>query len=131
MFDLVTLLLLAGATARLTRLATADALTERARYAVWSRIAQPRIIRRQAALGEEVPPPTRWRQSLLTLVQCRWCLSFWVALATLGAAWAASHNPTTHTIGLVLAAALSLSYTTGWLADNEAPADDDQDDAYA
>lgn len=129
-FDLVTLILLAGATARITRLATTDAITERPRYALWGWIAQPRKIRKLAHTGADIPAPTGWRASTLKLLQCRWCLSFWVALATIATAWAATHHPYAQAAALTLAAALSMSYVTGWLADNEAPADEEEP-AYA
>lgn len=128
--DLVTLLLLAGATARLSRLATTDGLTERPRLAVWSWVAQPRKIRRSAAQGEPIPPPTGLRSTLLTLLQCRWCISFWIALGVIGTAYAAhALHPWALTTATVLAAALSLSYATGWLADNEAPEQEEEYDA--
>lgn len=123
------LLLLTGATARLSRLATTDGLTERPRLAVWSWVAQPRKVRRAAAQGEPIPPPTGARSTLLKLLQCRWCISFWIALAVLGAAYAAHLHPWALAAGTALATALSLSYATGWLADNEAPETEAEYDA--
>lgn len=117
------LLLALGATARLTRLVTTDTLTERPRAALLALIAQPRRIRRSVGPGVVIPPPTRLRAALVTLLQCPWCISFWIACAVLAAAHAATLHPWAHTATALLAAALTLSYFTGWLADNEAGQD--------
>lgn len=93
--DLITLLLAALATARLTRLITTDRITEAPRN--W-------IIRR-------LP-----RESLLAyLLVCSWCSSIYVGVG-LGAAWWAWGDHRWFAAGC---AALAFSYVAGWLSGRE------------
>lgn len=72
--DLVTVLLVAGATVRLTRLVVADSLPPLPAFRRW-------LARRLNVLNATHEPP------LWTLVTCPWCLSFWIGLAVLGSAY--------------------------------------------
>jgi len=113
--DLLTLAATIGATARLTRLATTDTLLDRPRTALLARIAQPRRHRQQAAQGHDIPPPTPTRSMLITLFTCHWCLGFWIACALTATAALIGHHPAYQLPAL----ALTVSYATGWLADQE------------
>lgn len=113
--DLITLTATIGATARLTRLATTDTITELPRTAILARIAQPARLRARAAKGHDIPPPTPLRGTLLTLATCPWCLSFWIALLLVPIAFLAAGHPAYLAPALVLTA----SYITGWLTDQE------------
>lgn len=113
--DLLTLTATIGATARLTRLATTDTITDRPRTALLTRIAQPARLRAQAAKGRDIPPPTPLRGALLTLATCPWCLSFWIALVLVPLAALTDGHP----LYLAPALVLTASYLTGWLADQE------------
>ncbi|MGS2588090.1 hypothetical protein [Streptomyces hebeiensis] len=102
--DALALVLAALATARITRLITADRLTKAPRTAVvvWT---TNRAIRR----GRD--------ESLLAyLVTCSWCASVYVG-AVMGAAWWAWGEQRWFAAG---AAALAFSYIAGWLAAREA-----------
>lgn len=93
--DLIALLFAALATARLTRLVTADRITDAPRN--W-------IIRR-------LP-----RESLLAyLLVCSWCSSIYVG-AGMGAAWWAWGD---HRWFAAAAGALAFSYVAGWLSGRE------------
>ncbi|MCL7377471.1 DUF1360 domain-containing protein [Streptomyces sp. 35G-GA-8] len=93
--DTLTLVLAALATARLTRLITADRITEAPRN--W-------IIRR-------LP-----RESLLSyLLVCAWCSSIYVG-AGMGVAWWAWGGDRWFAAAT---AALAFSYVTGWLSGRE------------
>lgn len=99
MTDIVSLLLLFLATARLTRLITTDRLTEYPREWVvaW-------------AVGRKEG------DSLLAyLVVCPWCVSVYVGAAG-GAAWWAWGDTRAF---LAVCAALAASHVTGWLATRE------------
>lgn len=61
---------------RVTRFLMKDTLIERQRHWVLRQIAKPRPT---AGGMYELAP---WRQKLLDLTQCWWCLSIWVAGAT-------------------------------------------------
>lgn len=99
----VTLLLIALATARLTRLVTTDVLTE------WPR---------QPMIRWLVEHPARWTWlsrfygKLAYLIVCDWCASVYVGAALTGAWWAWGD-----TLWLTMVyTALSASYATGFLA---------------
>lgn len=113
----MTLLLALGAAARLTRLAVSDTITERPRLALLSRVARSRAQRRAIAETGEAAPPTPIRQFFLDLLQCHWCLGFWIAGAVVASAYLYGHTLYWQAAATVLA----LSYALGWLADQEAP----------
>lgn len=99
MMSMTTIVLLALATARLTRLVTQDRITEAPRY--W-------LVRRFTAWqGEE---------SLLAyLIVCDWCVSIYTGAAVAGAWWAWHESAwLTWVLG-----ALAFSYVAGWLASKE------------
>lgn len=113
--DFLALLTTAGAAARLTRLATADSITQRPRTALLVRVAHPRRLRDQAALGHEIPPPTPVRAWFLELLTCPWCLSVWIAALLVPLALLLGDHPAY----LATTSVLAVSYIVGWLADNE------------
>lgn len=78
--------LLIGASARLTRLLTTDYLFEPLRFRVWKRL-----------------PPR-----LAYLIRCDWCMSIYVGLAVFVAGWYAPDTPT-----LIVSGALTASHVTG------------------
>lgn len=84
----VLVVLLIGATARLTRLLTTDALLEPGRA---------RIERRLPA-------------KMAYLTRCDWCMSVWVGFAVFPLGWYAPD-----TIGWVVSGALTASLITGWM----------------
>lgn len=93
-----------GATARLTRLVGADTITEPLRAVT-------------VGLAARVWAPAGF--FLAALLSCHWCLSVWMAAATV-AGWWLLPGPVWMSATLVLTAA----YAAGWLADREA--DDDE-----
>ena len=97
--DVTTLLLLALATARLTRLVTQDRLTEAPRN---------RLVRWAVKRGGD--------DSLLAyFVFCDWCVSVYTGAAVAGAWWAWHETAwLTWVLG-----ALAFSYAAGWLASKE------------
>lgn len=99
MMSVTTLLLLALATARLTRLVTQDRITQAPREA---------IVRWAVRRGGE--------DSLLAyFVFCDWCVSLYAGGAVVGA-WALWHE--TAWLTWVLSA-LAFSYVAGWLASKD------------
>lgn len=113
----MTLLLALGAAARLTRLAVSDTITDPVRAAVLVRVARSRAQRAAIAETGHAEPPTPTRQFLLDLLQCHWCLGFWITAATTATAYLYSNTLYWQAGATVLAA----SYALGWLADQEAP----------
>ena len=101
MMSMTTFVLMALATARLTRLVTQDRITQAPRY--W-------LVRRAVkAQGDE---------SLLAyLIVCDWCVSIYTGAAVAGAWWA------WHDTGWLIwvTGALAFSYAAGWLASKEGP----------
>lgn len=92
----VTLLLIALATARLTRLVTTDVLLEKPRHWALQRLADRGPV----------------RDKLAYLIVCDWCASVYVGAAVAGAWWAWGD-----TLWLTMVyTALSASYATGFLA---------------
>lgn len=87
--------LLAGATARLTRLVNEDAIAAPARAAVITRF------------GPDSAPAY--------FTRCPWCVSMWIAPLLLALAWWPAHHGTAAWFWFP-AAALTLSYVTGLLA---------------
>lgn len=114
--NVLLLVLLIGASARLTRLTTTDTITAPIRDPILERVLRPRAQRRALDQGEALPPPTRLRSTLYTLLTCHWCVGFWIAAAVVLAATAWGHT----LYFQVAAAILTVSYALGWLADNEA-----------
>lgn len=85
--DPLFVVLLIGATVRLTRLLTTDALLEPGRARIERRL------------------PTR----AAYLLRCDWCMSVWVGFATFGLGWYAPD-----TIAFIVSGALTASLVTGW-----------------
>lgn len=81
--------LLIGATTRLTRLLTTDALLEPGR----------------ARIERRVPAKVAY------LIRCDWCMSVWVGFAVFGLGWYAPD-----TAVWVVSGALTASLVTGWLS---------------
>lgn len=99
MMSMTTLVLLALATARLTRLVTQDRVTQAPRY--W-------LVRRAVKRGGD--------ESLIAyLIVCDWCVSIYTGAAVAGAWWA-WHESAWLTWVL---SALAFSYVAGWLASKE------------
>jgi hypothetical protein len=76
------------ATYRLTRLATADIISEPARHSVVSRVLrgsasapEPGTDQTAQQIVEEVKDPPK----LATLITCRWCAGVWIAAGVVGA----------------------------------------------
>lgn len=97
LMDTITLLLTVLATARLTRLVTADRITERPRLALvnWA--------------------ITREHDAVEYLITCPWCVSIYAGTG-IGAAWWAWGDARWFTAA---AAALAASHVTGLLASRE------------
>ena len=85
----LSVILLVGATARLTRLITTDALLESLRVRVERRVSA------KAAY----------------LIRCDWCMSVWVGFGMFTFGWYAPD-----TLSLVVSGALTASLFTGWLS---------------
>lgn len=83
------------AVARATRLVTSDKITERPRNAILRRL----------------PDDSLWAYLLL----CSWCVSVYLAPVAAILAWLWGDRPWVW----VPAAALAMSYVTGWLASHE------------
>lgn len=110
------LVILTGATARLTRIVVADTITEPFRTALLFNRHQ-RSARRT---GQPMPAATRPRVAALRirlheLATCPWCTGFWMSIAVVALAWHYQHHPLTW----LIAAALTISYLVGWLAGHE------------
>lgn len=106
----LTLLLIAGATWRLTRLLSDDAILDRPRR--WL-LTRP-LLERQEAPGQRAlqasVPRSAW---LLELFSCAWCLSVWIAAAVTALAY---HAPEPWLFEAP-AALLSASAATGFLSE--------------
>lgn len=93
----VTLLLIALATYRLTRLITRDAFPLIAVPREWIQTkwdpfddegwanyarytGEERRLLVQGLRGKGIPRPTQWRRSIAYLVTCSWCVSIWVSI---------------------------------------------------
>lgn len=96
---LLALLLIAGATARLTRLVTSDAITRTPRE--W---AVRRLVPGERTSG--------FRFELAYLIMCSWCMSIWVGAAVAGTWWAWGGSMWYQAV----CAALTASHITGTLA---------------
>lgn len=116
MLELLPLLVAIGASARLTRLVTTDALTAPMRDPMLYRVLRPRPERKAIENGDEVDPPTPTREWFYTLLTCRWCAGFWITALVVTTAYHYSGHLAYDAISTTLAA----SYVLGWLADNEA-----------
>lgn len=95
--------------ARLTRLITADALTEPLRE--WVISHRPAPAAPVTAIHAPAPPPQR-EDWLVYLIHCRWCASMWIAIpvAVIVYFW-----PTFWAVQIVLVA-LASSHVTALLA---------------
>lgn len=123
-FDLLMFLVVVAAAARITRLVVTDTITEPARAWLLPRIARSRFERTRISHGMDASPPTRIRGFVLDMLQCPWCIGFWISAALIGAASLASGvwvDITGHWWADLPIAALAVSYLVGWLADQEAP----------
>ena len=98
----VQLVLLLLTTARLTRLVTTDVLLEGTRNRLVAALLE----------HDQDRPPTLLRGKLAYLVVCDWCASFYVGAVVAGAWWAWGDTMWL----MMLYAALSASYATGFLA---------------
>lgn len=97
---LLALVLVIGATARLTRLITSDAITRHLREGAVRRLV------------EHEGDPRRWRGELAYLIMCSWCSSVWVGAAVAGTWWAWGGSMWYQ----AACAALTASHVTGALA---------------
>jgi hypothetical protein len=124
------LLLVALASARLTRLTTRDTVTEPARKWVLLRLTFTAAQRRAVAEHRQLPPPPRPRIArarlwLVELLGCPWCVGVWWCFAVATAAWFWNDHPGF----LIPAMALGASYLVGFVAVLEPSPDiDDADD---
>src|SRR5699024_3407155 len=74
--------------------------------------------------GHEAQPPGPLRQTVLNLLQCPWCIGFWISTALLAALalTTGTQMVITGTWWVDLAiASLASSYIIGWLSDQEDP----------
>lgn len=123
-FDLLLFLVVVTAASRITRLVVADTVTEPIRMWAFPRIARSRQDRKRISQGHEAQPPGPFRQTVLNLLQCPWCIGFWISTALLAALafTTGTQMVITGTWWVDLAvASLASSYIIGWLSDQEAP----------
>lgn len=93
---LITVVLVVGASARLTRLITADTIAGplRAKLITWTKSTK---------VGE--------------FITCPWCIGFWISVAVTYAAWEVNGWPLTgQSLAAGIGLALSTSYAVGILA---------------
>ena len=104
------------ATARLTRLLTADRITEPARTAAQERLEAAWAARTGTILD---PQATTYRSPAAYVLSCPWCMSIWVAAGIVTALSIGGHPPE-HPILLTLAASTVAGLLAG-LGDSGGP----------
>ncbi len=102
------LLVDALATYRLTRLATADVISEPARQAVLRRVGAEPPPELDDPTAQQVVESLKDPPRLATLVTCRWCAGIWIAAAVTAARWSAPRVWDPVARGLALSAAAVL-----------------------
>jgi len=73
------------ATYRLTRLATADVISEPVRMAVLRRTGATPLPGQEDPTAQEVVESMKDPPRVATLITCRWCAGMWIAAAVTGA----------------------------------------------
>lgn len=104
----VQLVLLVLTTARLTRLVTTDVLLKPIR----ERATRALLVYKDIKLEIPLTRTSGFRYQLAYLIVCDWCASMYVGVAVAGAWWAWGDTMWL----MMLCAALSASYVTGFLA---------------
>lgn len=96
------------ATYRLTRLATADVISEPARMAVVRRLVSDPPDPVETATAQEVVEDQDDPPKLATLVTCRWCAGMWIAMGVTAARLVAPRvwDPTARALALSAGAVL-------------------------
>lgn len=123
MITLVELIVLALATARLTRLTTRDNITEPLRTRAHEWVMFDSRQRRARAAGDELPPAlspvrTAVRMWVMKLIRCDWCVGFWWAAAVV-VVFAIAGDAAGVQIAI---GALAVAHLVGLVAEWETPA---------
>lgn len=105
-------IILSAITYRITRLLIKDVIIERQRAWVYRKIAGKYIYLHPDKSTHTLPA---FREKILELLQCYWCLSIWVACAVTATAdgWYSVPLPFLYPLALSAGAMLMVEYITG------------------